>query len=383
MTAFATLKVGDHTVDEGYDGFYRLHGALFRDEDTENNRAALPLSAVKGRLELLGYTLPRSIAMARDVRLPLDALQEAMEYKFIDQSEYDALVDYLQAVKSHELKANFAGHFGRDLPDSGLDIYHVIERLAPTYAQLRILAESADFEQLDTIWDYSDPIATGELALTAIRDSASLKRQYLIVTEGSSDATIVRHALKQLRPHISDFFHFVDMDKGYPFSGTGSQFNFTKGLLSIGVENQVVILFDNDAAGVEKYLETEALDLPANMKAIRLPNCESFNEFSTVGPNGKWRSNINEKAASIECYLDLQFDNTSEAVVRWTSYNSRTETYQGELEHKSSYMKTFLREKELRSDYDYSKLTLALDHIASACVDIAEANPYHPPFPFI
>jgi hypothetical protein len=48
--------------------------------------------------------------------------------------------------------------------------------------------------------------------------------RFLIVTEGSSDAAIIGKAFRLLSPHIADFFDFVDMEEGYPFSGTGNVF---------------------------------------------------------------------------------------------------------------------------------------------------------------
>ena len=54
--------------------------------------------------------------------------------------------------------------------------------------------------------------------------------RFLIVTEGSSDGKILFHAIRLLRPEIADFFYFVDMEKGYPFTGTGNLLNFCRGL---------------------------------------------------------------------------------------------------------------------------------------------------------
>ena len=40
------------------------------------------------------------------------------------------------------------------------------------------------------------------------------------------------------------------MEEGYPFSGTGNVFRFVQGLISIAVQNQMLVLFDNDAEGL-------------------------------------------------------------------------------------------------------------------------------------
>ena len=113
--------------------------------------------------------------------------------------------------------------------------------------------------------------------------SGSVER-FLIVTEGSSDAHIVEHAFKLLKPHIADFFDFVDMEEGYPFSGTGNLFRFLQGLISISIQNNVVVIFDNDAEGVANYKRSCALKVPANMLILKLPDNPYFAEFDTIGP---------------------------------------------------------------------------------------------------
>jgi hypothetical protein len=50
------------------------------------------------------------------------------------------------------------------------------------------------------------------------------------------------------------------MDEGYPFSGTGSLFNFTKGLISIAIQNNVIVLYDNDVEGVFNFNRKRSLD---------------------------------------------------------------------------------------------------------------------------
>ena len=69
---------------------------------------------------------------------------------------------------------------------------------------------------------------------------------------------------------------------------------------------------------------------------------------------------------STELFLDLR---TGPApCVRWTSYNSHTQCYQGELIGKEKYVKEFLQLPALPPDYDCSKLDLLLDHVYSAIV---------------
>jgi hypothetical protein len=194
-------------------------------------------------------------------------------------------------------------------------------------------------------------------------------KRFLIVTEGSSDAAIIKHALGILKPHIADFFDFVDMEEGYPFSGTGNLYKFVQGLISIAVQNNVVILFDNDAEGVMNFNRCTGLNVPDNMAILKLPDIEQFCDFDTIGPNGKHRANINGQAAAIECYLDLEVA----AEVRWNNYNSKLDAYQGELIGKGAYVRNFLNQMSKNADYDYGRIALVLDMIVARCVKMREA----------
>jgi hypothetical protein len=193
----------------------------------------------------------------------------------------------------------------------------------------------------------------------------------LIVTEGSSDAAILKRALELLRPDVADFFYFVDMEEGYPFTGTRNVHRFCQGLASIGIENRVIVVYDNDAEGVAKYADTSRLRLPPNMRVMCLPAHESFNAFKTIGPQGEGVADINGCAAAIECYLDLSWKAAKPPVVRWTSYNSVAAAYQGELVDKKVYAERFLELRHRAPGYDFSKIDVVLAALLSECVAIA------------
>ncbi len=177
-----------------------------------------------------------------------------------------------------------------------------------------------------------------------------------------------------MRPHISDFFRFVDMEEGYPFAGTGNLYRFTQGLAGIGILNNTVLLYDNDAEGVAKWRDTQKLTLTPNMRPMKLPDLKALKQVMTVGPSGRRRANINQRAAAIECYLDLAQPGLPEPVVRWGPYNKASETYHGELEHKTQYMKRFLDLRAADPAYDLSKIEAVLDAMVAECVAIAERN---------
>ena len=192
--------------------------------------------------------------------------------------------------------------------------------------------------------------------------------RFLIVTEGSSDAAIIDKAFRLLRPHIADFFDFVDMEEGYPFTGTGNVFRFVQGLISIRVLNNVIVVYDNDAEGAANFERTRQLNLPANLGVIKLPELTCFEAFATVGPNGQHLANINNRAAAIECYLDLPAD----AAVRWSSYNAKIGGYQGELLGKEEYARAFLELRSRSTAYRFDNIAAVLDVIVGTVTEMRE-----------
>jgi len=125
-------------------------------------------------------------------------------------------------------------------------------------------------------WRYADVVDGGwvnrDEIVTPLPDASKI----LVVTEGSSDSFIIERAMATLSPDIADFFHFVDMEEHYPFTGTGNLFRFCQGLSRIKIQNNVLVIFDNDAAGVEKFEQSRNLIKPKNLHICRLPDHEFF-----------------------------------------------------------------------------------------------------------
>ena len=340
-----------------------------------------PLRLVIDRLNLLGHTYEqceREFAfLARlndfdDKRFTFAALREVL-----------TVVDVMSLSADYgEGGEDFGKFFRRELaPRLGLDpllhssrmAFHAISEAMENlsaYTVLHLLALNPSAASLPVQWAFNDIDTGGYARREDFVRTLDPSARFLIVTEGSSDAAIIRQALKLLRPHLTDFFDFVDMEEGYPFSGTGNVFRFVQGLISISVQNKMLVLFDNDAEGLANYSRCAALDVPANMRVLSLPDLPAFAAFPTVGPDGESVSNINGRAAAIECYLDLD----EEARVRWTSYNQASGAYQGELDGKTRYMRVFLHQRQRESGYDYSRLEQVLDVLAASAVSISESE---------
>jgi hypothetical protein len=242
------------------------------------------------------------------------------------------------------------------------DIGEIFENINP-YVILRILMDNPINSEIDLIWRYADIEMGGWIEKEELYEDLYDSEKILIVTEGSSDSFIIKKAIELIYPYIADFFYFVDMEENYPFTGTGNLFRFCQGLSSIKIQNKIIIIYDNDTAGNNKYTEAVKLPLPNNMKIIRLPNHKDFDIFYTVGPNGKSKKNINGAAVSIECFLDLDYKTSDIPCVRWTSYDDKSNKYQGELVNKEMYVRKYKNIKGTDKIYKLNKLKYLIDHI--------------------
>lgn len=184
----------------------------------------------------------------------------------------------------------------------------------------------------------------------------------MIVTEGSSDAYIIKKTLDSLYPDISDFFTFIDMERNYPFTGVGNLYNFCCGLMKIGVLNNIIVIFDNDVAGNEKYKRLMEMPQMKNLLITKLPQSPFFDSMKAIGPQGTSIHNINGVAVSIECFLDFA-SYGKPPIIRWISYNEKTQQYQGALQNKDQYVRAFKTANLLSGTYNTEKLKILIDYL--------------------
>ncbi len=227
----------------------------------------------------------------------------------------------------------------------------------PPRLLVRVLCENPTAKDLPLQWYMADHVENGWSKEEDLSPKLEDKDKILIVTEGKSDTFILQTSINKLFPAISDFFYFIDMEENYPFTGTGNLYNFASGLTKIKIQNKTIIVFDNDEAGIFSYKKCqEKLDAIPNLKFYHLPNMDEFNNFLTVGPTGDSYQDINGKAVSIECFLDLDFNSSKPPKVRWTIYNEKSNKYQGALISKDEYTRTFkkhLEDEHYRKDKLY------------------------------
>ncbi|KPF82327.1 hypothetical protein IP70_21760 [alpha proteobacterium AAP38] len=245
------------------------------------------------------------------------------------------------------------------------------------YLMLRILAGNAVNLETDVVWQYGPLVEAGWAMVTEFTPLARRTETFLIATEGSSDAHILRHGFELLRPEVADFFRFIDVSDRHPFPGTGNLLKFAEGLAKIDVHNQTIFVFDNDAEGTEAYNKLGALVLPSNLRAMLLPSLDAFGSFPAKGPQGDHEADINGRAAAIECYLDHRLKDYPPPRIIWSNYKKETDTYQGALEYKEAYTKAFLKltpDKLATTGYQTGNIEKVLDALIEQCTLMASGE---------
>ena len=391
-----------HSEQINYDYFDNPEDPELREMEMSFSKS---LANVLPRLELLGHGLGRiedeynrTADLCRDERRSLDdntldSLPEIMSFaefsEYIVASPISALDDTVISSVNDESDHLVMGRFSDEKVKRRIPRYSrgnffssysersyfgdLIGILHP-YSLLRLLAENQENQHAQVVWQYGPLVSAGWASNAEFEPNVRRKQTFLIATEGSSDAHILKHAFSLLRPEIADFFRFIDMSDGYPFTGAGNLVRFASGLAKIDVHNKIVFLLDNDSEGLVAYRRINELSLPPNMQASLLPDLEKLSSIPARGPDGVKTTDINGRAAAIECYLDLEAPGLPSPEIIWTTYKKQLEEYHGALQKKETYMKNFLEQTSTSvsaGKYDVSKLMAVTDKIYSTCCSIA------------
>jgi hypothetical protein len=292
-----SLAVGRLEIDWGKNSGFVDHSALFQTsdvaavpyyyagdeiegEDSERDWEVItemkdglskPLAKVIDRINLLGHT--RAVCEKEFAALAEFNGFDAASFTFDDLREALSTLDVTALSPNYgEGGEDFGKFFRREIlprlnlkqggPDPmGLGgVAHGMENLT-SYTILHVLADNPTAQELNVQWAFNDVEDGGWAKQDDFVRPLDQTHRFLLVTEGSSDAAILRKAFALLKPHIADFFDFVDMEEGYPFSGTGNVFRFIQGLISIRVLNSIIVIYDNDAEGLANYERTLSIDL--------------------------------------------------------------------------------------------------------------------------
>lgn len=390
MGTMITLGVGKLEINWGKNNAFDNFRDLFQPEDWKDIKYyyadnvveikkgySRKLSQVKPRLDLLGYTLQGIRTMYETAYTEYcDGVGEYAE-KVLTFDEYFCIFSKINLSEVNTLAEYDDWDFGEFVTKcifNDVEIQRLLKKYSdgrggefyenlPPRLLVRVLCENPIAEDLPLQWYILDHVESGWSTEEDLAPRLEDRDKILIVTEGKTDTFILQSAINVLVPAISDFFYFIDMQENYPFTGTGNLYNFASGLTKIKIQNKTIIIFDNDEAGIFSHKKcVERLENIPNLKFYHLPDMPEFKKFLTVGPTGESYQDINGKAVSIECFLDLFFGADKEPMVRWTVYNEKSNQYQGALIGKDEYTRIF--KKSLNNgNYQKDKLLFLLNDI--------------------
>lgn len=197
----------------------------------------------------------------------------------------------------------------------------------------------------------------------------------LILTEGRSDTHILRTAIGAFYPEYEDLFQFADFEE-FRIEGSASMLTkMVKTFAGVNIEQPILALFDNDAAGRAEYEHLGSIGaLPKNIKTMVLPDIEIAKAYPTIGPEGHRIMDINGSASSIELFLGrntLIGRNGQLQPVVWSGFHKQAKRYQGAIENKEYITKRFSKRMKEGGNPDdlkkeFPELDLLLNQIFCA-----------------
>lgn len=401
------FQEGDRTrrkmEDINYE-YYEEHPEEIADLEASEMVFARKLDRIAPRLELLNHSL--DAARAEYEAIVVETLEMAAysdppeQLSLLSFEEFcalacryplgelkDAYVEYETPDRDKVAQGRFANdadEFARLPGDRYNDLYYSETSylsaslcILSAESMLRVFAMNPANADIEVVWEFGPLVNNGWASLDDFQPGARRVQKVLVVTEGASDARIIKRSLEVMRPDVADFFNFIDVSERHHFWGTGNLVKFAEGLLRIDIQNKALFVLDNDAEGVDAYRKLNALKLPANMRAMLLPDLEAFASFPARGPEGVALVNINGRAAAIECYLDLNLPGVDKAQVLWSNYKKEVDAWHGALEFKEAYQRHFYEQSNavLRNGpYQSSKLAKLLDTLIAQASLVSPAS---------
>lgn len=356
-------------------------GPLGRDEpeDLENEdietavEYAQSTAGVIDRLEIMGFTLSRAETEFDAIRLAEyeayaawerddpDSAQSDPGLGFLRDLTFDA---YLAAFKEVMAKGLRPEPFDdRDLPGLSDAVRHILTQnddfLFGFFAQdvrclIRVACEVAE-KPSEVLQDITELVSAGyyeqdEQVCQAAAESLTTghleNSNRIVLTEGSSDATILKKAMLVLYPHLSEYYSFMDFDTAKAPGGAPQLVSVIKAFAAAGIGNRIVALFDNDTAARDARRPLAQAKLPPNIRVLNYPDLALLRHYPTIGPSGPAELDVNGLAAGIELYLGsdvLRQPDGSMAPIQWKGYVESLKQYHGEVARKSELQASFFR----------------------------------------
>lgn len=339
-------------------------------EERESFRYINRVGSIKLRLDIMGFNLTNTInefTLINDSHYTVEHVNDNWNEVLLEGYHFD---NWLKAMKiivgSERYWFNLKEEFK---PNDDPILYHILDEheegdsfwgfeCSDIRYVIRGLLELfndedplyIDYSELVDAGYYSEEDAICELSLQSLANEYITNEKVIILTEGSSDITIIKRTMEYLYPDIVDFYSFMDFNQSNASGSASSLVAYIKAFIGSGIRTRIIALFDNDTAADEAIMAFNKINIPSNIKVLRYPSLEQFNEYPTIGPHGMGYTNINGLACSIEMYLgrDMLLNNvldysTKYIPVQWKGYSQGLKKYQGEILNKEQLHKKYFK----------------------------------------
>jgi hypothetical protein len=339
-------------------------GNLITSEDElieENRWLVITANALLDRLALIGYTDERvkvdfekyvgneisEIQSGDSVFKDEPKIQEA-ELKFWKHATLESFGEAAKKLLNNEYPDANAEKYIESLGDPLLYMIFQSHELMSSipfsnfFTGLRFLLNLIPSDSF-VIQDYTEIYNAGWVNDDDVLDENSFSKT-LILAEGKSDIDILQTSLALLYPHLYEYFSFFDFDGYNNEGGAGNLVKLLKAFAGAGIKNNIIGIFDNDAAAIDSQSVLKNFNLPSNIKVFNYPELALAANYPTIGPTGIHCLNINGLACSIELYLGidvLQQENGDFYPIQWKGYIPKLNSYQGEVTYKKAIQDRF------------------------------------------
>ncbi|WP_265427284.1 HEPN/Toprim-associated domain-containing protein [Chryseobacterium sp. YIM B08800] len=229
------------------------------------------------------------------------------------------------------------------------------------YSILSVAPEDAIVE-----YDLSDVINNGWVGESEARKIDFQK--ILVLTEGRTDVEFIGASIKKLHPHLFSYFHFIDFDEYKVESNASALVKLVTSFSAVNITHPIIVLFDNDTTGLMEMKKLMQVQIPSNIKVLKLPDLKLAKRYPTLGPTGVRRMNINGLACGIEMYLgsDVLIEQQAYIPIHWKAFNEKENKYQGEISDKKLVQEKFRKKLKCEGSSNFEEMELILKSIFTA-----------------
>lgn len=252
---------------------------------------------------------------------------------------------------NHVSKDNVSDHLvAKSLTFNSSMYFGVSDETIDQWDIFRVILEAFRDDE-SVILDYSDLVYGGWCE--AIPDESEYTHpKTLVLTEGITDSEFISRSLKILYPHLVKYFYFMDFGVMKVNGSVNFLVHYIKAFAGAKISNMIVGLFDNDSAAIDELENLKGIQLPENIRILKLPEIEIARAYPTIGPTLNQNIDINGLACSIELFFGadiLKNEDGGFTPIRWTGYKDRIKKYQGEIQDKGKLQERF-RNKLYRAE---------------------------------